>query len=176
MEFTEPDPRLQTSFLQAWEEFAHDESCGGEPQAANWMGAFRWGREKCEDPDRFAAMCAARRTEKTEPAEGFVPAAMLWAVQGDQWLGRVSVRHELNDFLRDRGGHIGYAVRPSARRRGIATALLRAGLEHLHGLGVESALVTCDDDNVGSYSVIERCGGVLEDVREGTRRYWVPTA
>ena len=73
------------------------------------------------------------------------------------------------------GGHIGYDVRPSARRRGHATAMLRGALIVARGLGIESALVTCSVDNVGSRTVIERNGGVLEDERAGKLRFWVPT-
>jgi predicted acetyltransferase len=73
------------------------------------------------------------------------------------------------------GGHIGYDVRPSARRRGYATAMLRDALIVARRLGIESALVTCSVDNVGSRTVIERNGGVLEDERSGKLRFWLPT-
>jgi predicted acetyltransferase len=74
------------------------------------------------------------------------------------------------------GGHIGYDVRPSARRRGHATAMLRAALPVARGLGIESALVTCDEDNVASRKVIEANGGVFEDQRGDKLRFWIPTA
>ena len=70
---------------------------------------------------------------------------------------------------------IGYDVRPSARRRGHATGMLRDALIVARGLGIESALVTCMVDNVGFRTVIERNGGVLEDERAGKLRFWVPT-
>lgn len=85
------------------------------------------------------------------------------------------MRHRLNEHLLEGGGHIGYDVRPTARRRGYATAMLRDALRKAAELGIEKALLTCDDDNVGSYKVIEANGGVMEDVRHGRRRYWVPT-
>jgi predicted acetyltransferase len=96
-------------------------------------------------------------------------------------VGRVSVRHALNDYLREVGGHVGYAVGRDHRGRGYATEMLRRSVERLAGLGVERVLVTCDDDNVASAAVIERCGGVLDDVRvvgDGApkRRYWIDTA
>ena len=96
-------------------------------------------------------------------------------------VGRVSIRHELTPFLREVGGHVGYAVAPPFRGRGHATEILRQSVDRLHGLGVERALVTCDDDNVASAATIERCGGVLEDVRippgggMPKRRYWIDT-
>jgi predicted acetyltransferase len=94
-----------------------------------------------------------------------VPATFLVAVIGDQIVGRVSIRHELNDFLLNFGGHIGYGVRPAYRRRGYASEILRQALIITRAEGVDRVLVTCDEDNVASAKVIERHGGVLEDVR-----------
>jgi predicted acetyltransferase len=74
------------------------------------------------------------------------------------------------------GGHIGYDVRPSARRRGHATAMLRAALPVGRSLGIESALVTCDVDNVASRKVIGRNGGLLEDQRGDKLRFGVLTS
>jgi predicted acetyltransferase len=86
----------------------------------------------------------------------------------------------LTDVLAGVGGHIGYGVRPGYRRRGYATALLRAGLDVARDRGIDPALVTCDDDNLGSATVIERCAGVLDSVVEvpsgpPKRRCLVPT-
>jgi predicted acetyltransferase len=110
---------------------------------------------------------------------GRVPATFVVADVGGVVVGRASIRHELNAWLARVGGHIGYAVRPDYRRRGYATAILGRSLEIARSVGIERALVTCDDDNVASARTIERCGGVLEDVVvDGTtrkRRYWVPT-
>lgn len=111
-------------------------------------------------------------------APGRVPATMLFAVVDDEIVGRVHIRHELTEALLEEGGHLGYGVRPDHRRRGHATRMLAQGLDVVRGLGVERALVTCDDDNPASIRTIERCGGVLEDKRsrEGgtlTRRYWI---
>jgi predicted acetyltransferase len=113
-----------------------------------------------------------------------VPASFLLAVLddgagGEHVVGRVSVRHRLNDSLLHVGGHIGYAVRPAFRGRGYATRMLRLSLEVLRDLGVDRALVTCDEGNGASARTIEKCGGVLEDVRPGgagrprKRRYWI---
>jgi predicted acetyltransferase len=99
----------------------------------------------------------------------------MWWVEQDEYLGRIAVRHRLTAQLREVGGHIGYDVRPSARRRGHATAMLRAALPVVRSLGINSALVTCDVDNVASRKVIERNGGVLEDQRGDKLRFWVPT-
>jgi predicted acetyltransferase len=123
---------------------------------------------------RFVEAVLADRIEETPRPEGFVPATELWWVEDAEFLGRISIRHRLTPNLLEVGGHIGYDVRPSARRRGHATEMLRQALPYAHDLGIDQALVTCDVDNVGSRTVIERNGGVLEDQRGGKLRFWVP--
>ena len=122
----------------------------------------------------FAEEVRAKRLEETPRPAGYVPSTELWWVEDAVVLGRVGIRHRLSPALLEMGGHIGYDVRPSARRRGHATAMLREALIVARGLGIERALVTCSVDNVGSRTVIERNGGVLEDERAGTLRFWVP--
>lgn len=107
-----------------------------------------------------------------------VPATFLVAEADGALVGRVSIRHELNDFLANFGGHIGYGVRPAYRRRGYASAMLRQALDVARSAGVSRVLLTCDDGNDASASIIERAGGVLEDIRVapdgiGKRRYWI---
>jgi predicted acetyltransferase len=114
--------------------------------------------------------------------DGWVPATFLVAEVDGQVVGRVSIRHDLNAHLAQFGGHIGYGVRPGSRRRGYATDILRQSLAVAASIGLDRVLVTCDVDNLGSATVIERCGGVLENVVPGpdgsgsTCRYWVKTA
>jgi predicted acetyltransferase len=109
-----------------------------------------------------------------------VPSTFLFAFDGQRIIGRVSIRHMLNDFLRRVGGHIGYVVVPEFRRQGHATVILRLALVIARDrLGIGRALVTCDDDNIASIRTIERNGGILEDVIIGPdldkpqRRYWI---
>jgi predicted acetyltransferase len=112
---------------------------------------------------------------------GFVPATYLIAAADGEVVGRVSIRHELNEFLADVGGHIGYGVRPAFRRRGYATQMLRQALEIARSIGIDRALVTCDGDNVASAATIERCGGVIDEtaarpnIPAQSRRYWIET-
>lgn len=115
------------------------------------------------------------------PTLAHVPSTFLFAFVGDRIVGRVSIRHSLNALLERLGGHIGYVVVPEYRRRGYATEILRQALPiaSQKAGGIRRVLVTCDDDNVGSIRVIEKNGGVLEDVISGLdldtpkRRYWI---
>src|SRR5688572_13570156 len=84
-----------------------------------------------------------------------------WAIEGDQFVGRLSIRHQLTDALRIEGGHIGYDTVPSQRGRGIAIEMLRQALPIARSLGLREVLITCDDTNAASIRVIERNGGVL---------------
>jgi predicted acetyltransferase len=125
--------------------------------------------------DHYTGQLRAQALPETPRPTGYVPCTTLWWIDGDQYLARIAIRHQLNEFLVNVGGHIGYDVRPSARRRGHATAMLRAALPVAHQLGIERALITCDWDNVGSRKTIEANGGVFEDRRGVKLRYWVPT-
>ena len=109
-----------------------------------------------------------------------VRASFLVAEVDGTIVGRTSIRHALTDWLLARGGHIGYCVVPDHRRRGYATQILRQSLVLARSYGIGDVLLSCDDDNVGSATVIERAGGVLDaawpsDHLEGkpVRRYWI---
>lgn len=129
----------------------------------------------------YVEMHEAQRRGVVPPGSGQVPATFLVADVGGVVVGRASIRHELNDLLAHEGGHIGYGVLPEHRRRGHATEILRQSLVVARSVGVDPVLVCCDDDNLASAKVIERCGGVLESVRTRTegdrmiafRRYWI---
>ncbi len=99
----------------------------------------------------------------------------LWWVEDAEFLARVTIRHELVGTLKTLGGHIGYWVRPSARRRQVGTQAFLASLPYAYGLGIDPVLVTCDEDNIGSRRIIESGGGRFENVIGIKRRYWVPT-
>jgi predicted acetyltransferase len=94
---------------------------------------------------------------------GRVADTFLFGFLGKNLVGRLSIRHSLNDFLLRIGGHIGYGVLPEYRGRGFATAMLQQSLPVARGLGLSRVLLTCDDHNLASARVIESCGGKLEN-------------
>lgn len=109
--------------------------------------------------------------------KGYVPASGFWLIDGDDFIGTVFIRHRLTKKLSQEGGHIGYEIRPSKRKMGYGSKILALALPKARELGIDRALVTCDDDNVGSAKIIEKNGGILENkvMVNGklVRRYWV---
>lgn len=176
-ELVRPTTAVHASFLAAMAEFAA-EGRGG-PYDDTMLGresrgyGATWGTG--EGFAAFVADLTADAEEDHPRPEGWVPCTNLWWVDGEEYLARIAIRHRLTVFLREVGGHIGYDTRPSARRRGHATAMLAAALPVAHELGINPALITCDAHNLPSRKVIEANGGAFEDQRGIKLRYWVPT-
>src|SRR5262245_10133330 len=95
-------------------------------------------------------------------APGRVQHSMLYGFVGGEIIGRLSVRHVLNDYLRKRGGHIGYAVAPRFRNKGYATEIVRQGIEFCRRLALTEIMVTCLNTNVPSCKIIEKLGGCFQ--------------
>ena len=120
-------------------------------------------------------------TENTKYKEtvtpGFVTAHTFFALDDNKIVGIINARHELNDYLLNFGGHIGYSVRKSERRKGYGKKMLNYISEFLFSLGLEKVLITCDKKNIASKRTIESCGGILEnevlDESRTTLRYWI---
>jgi len=129
--------------------------------------------------ERFGEFLLALRQAETEPLAGLVPATHYWLVASNAgYLGEVSLRHHLNESLILLGGHLGYQIRPSQRRKGYGSLLCQLAIEQARQRGIGDILITCDDDNTGSWKIIEANGGVLVDRVDNkrgalTRRYWV---
>ena len=165
-ELIAPTVRLHTAWLEAHEEWGpgvHEDGFGLQPS------------DEVDSPAGFAAW-VARLIAESVPAKpldaGRVPCTYRWIVEGDRVLGGIALRHELSDL-----GHIGYGVRPSARRRGLATWALGQILGEAQLLGLDRVLILCAADNIASAKTIEHHDGVLEDVRDTelgrVRRYWI---
>ncbi len=180
-----PDEALWVSWLESRDEW-------GGPQAdqpgsalgvaqrldldlASRDGFGQWVQELLAQPEAL-------------PGPDIVPATNWWIVRDGRYLGAIQLRHSLNEFLADLGGHIGYGIRPSERRKGIASAALREVLTYAGDpVGLSRVLITCDETNAGSRNVIEGCGGLLDSVRPAdqlsrnlghsgdTLRYWAAT-
>ena len=111
--------------------------------------------------------------------EGRVPNTNFWIIdENDEYCGKISLRHYLNENLKKFGGHIGYDVIPSKRGNSYATKALTLCLKEAKKFGLEKVLLTCDDDNIPSIKSIERNGGVFQDKIQYkeevlTRRYWI---
>ncbi len=170
-ELITPTPRLHASWLAAREEWGDD---------AHMDVAGLGSDDDVDSPDGFAAWVERLRSygDRTLPVEqGRVHATYWWIAEGDTYLGAIDLRHYLNGILLDAGGHIGYSIRPSARRRGLATWALAQVLYEARLFGIDRVLLTCDPGNSASMRTIESNGGVLEDVRETLigpkRRYWI---
>ncbi len=166
-----PTTRLRESWLAARDEWGR-----GEHQDGSGLRAG----DDVDSPEGFALWVTRLRREADPaipPGEGRVHATYWWIAESDIYLGAITLRHALTDFLVRAAGHIGYSVRPSERGRGLATWALRSVLPEARSLGLQRVLVTCDDTNVASARTIENAGGVLEDMRDTelgrTRRYWI---
>lgn len=117
--------------------------------------------------------------ELREPKGAFVPDSTFFCLDEERniFVGAVNIRHYLTERLLFDGGHIGDGVRPSERRKGIATEMIGLALEECRNLGMHKVLMVCDKENIGSAKSIQNNGGVLENevVADGitNQRYWI---
>lgn len=172
-----PTVAVHRSFLDAMAEFAA-EGRGGPDDDTMVGWEIRTYAAQWSGRDAFAAFVADLRADSLETTPrppGTVACTTLWWTEGRNYLGRIAIRHRLTPRLEQVGGHIGYDVRPSARRRGHGTAMLAAALPVAAHLGISDALLTCDVVNAASRRVIEAKGGTLAGEGDGKLRYWVPT-
>lgn len=134
--------------------------------------------DRYDDPAEWLNHVRALEKPETCPPN-LVTATLFVAVRKTDFgiVGMIDLRHRLNDFLAEYGGHIGYSVRPDERRKGYAKRMLALVLEEARGRGISRVLITCDDDNVASARTIEANGGVFERTAcldgEVLRRYWI---
>jgi predicted acetyltransferase len=169
-ELIAPTVRLHPAWLEAhaeWGPGLHEDGFGLAPS------------DEVDSPAGFAAW-VARLTGESDPAKptdaGKVRCTYRWIVESDRVLGGIALRHGSSDYVLW-AGHIGYGIRPSARRRGLATWAVGRMLDEARVPGLDRVLAVCAVDNVASVKTIERCGGVFEGIRDTkfgpVRRYWI---
>ena len=169
-----PSAHYRESFLAAYEECSSLEK-------NDWIYLGPDGNEELiyNRFDEYVAMFYER--EHTAPSH-FVRGRAYWALADNEIVGRIGLRFELNDFLSNYGGHIGYIVRPSARGNGVASAMLAQVLATQEAQRIGRLLLTCDEDNIASERVIRKNGGVYESMvypvgrRLGKKRFWITLA
>ncbi|MFI7048925.1 GNAT family N-acetyltransferase [Streptosporangium sandarakinum] len=164
-ELIAPTTRLHAAWLEAraeWGPGFHEDGFGLLP--ADEVGS----------PAGFAAWVARLTGGPDQADAGGVACTYRWIAEGDRVLGGIALRHEDSEVVR-RLGHIGYGIRPSERRRGLATWALGRMLDEARTLGMDGVLIVCAAGNAASARTIERCGGLLEEIRDtepgAVRRY-----
>ncbi len=168
-ELVAPTTHLHTAWLEAhaeWGPGLHEDGFGLVPS------------DEVDSPAGFAAW-VARLTDQSDPAKaigaGQARCTYRWLVESDRVLGGIALRGGSSDYILW-AGHIGYGIRPSARRRGLATWAMGRMLDEARVLSLGRVLAICAVDNVASVKTIERCGGVFEGIRNTkfgpARRYW----
>lgn len=157
VELIPPSGGLHVPFLEShheWGPGVHEDGFGldpahdveSQPGFATWVAALSDGARQC---------------------------VYRWIMEDERIVGAIALRLEENRVVM-RLGHIGYGIRPSARRRGLGSWALKVTLQEARRLGLERVLLVCESDNVASASIIERCGGVAEESDAGAaRRYWI---
>ena len=119
-------------------------------------------RSVLEDFESYLAEVRSREDAATVPV-GWVRCTEFCLEVEGEIVGCARLRFELNALLEQEGGHIGYDVRPSARRRGFGNLILQLVLPEARRAGLERVLITVDSDNYSSLRIIEKNGGVLAD-------------
>ena len=141
----------------------------------------RWTSFHIEESSSYEEWIQEKKNEKSgiNLREGFVPATTLFLkrLSDNKICGSISIRHELNEFLLNFGGHIGYSVTPSERGKGYGKLQLKKAIEEAKKLNITSCLITADVENIASNKTILSQGGVLENTviwkNDSLNRYWI---
>lgn len=158
MELVIPSEKYKDSYIEAVREFQASAEAGHRGERYTELSV----QELEANFDTYVDRERSHSLGRNLP-EGYVPETTYWLVDGDEFVGRVSIRHQLTEHLRKVGGHIGYDIRPTKRGQGYGSKLLELALPKAKELGIQRALLTCDESNVSSRKIIEKNGGILEE-------------
>lgn len=132
------------------------------------------------DPYEFIRKCKDYESPETLPEDKVLATQFLFVRERDnRLLGMLHVRHYFNDYLSKFGGHIGYSVRSSERRKGYGKEMLKQALPYCKELGLDRVLITCFEDNIASEKTMLANGGIYEstvyepDEKVNLKRYWI---
>lgn len=133
-----------------------------------------------DDPLLYIKKCRDYEDPETLPEGRVVATQLLLVRRSDMRLvGMIQVRHYFNEYLSIYGGHIGYSVRPSERRKGYAKKMLASVIPYCREIGLDKILVTCIEGNIASEKTIIACGGVYESTvyepneKVYLKRFWI---
>ncbi len=164
MELVDPSMAYAVSFEEAIAEFKSD-----------YIHGFNIGTPFTDIASAIGKM--QQYAQGIDLPDGWVPCSTYWFVENNECIGIVNIRHQLSPYLEQRGGHIGYSIRPSKQKQGYGTELLRLSLLKTKELGIDRVLLTCDKENIGSRRVIEKNAGKLQDIieidGESVMRFWI---
>jgi predicted acetyltransferase len=171
MELIKPSKKYKESFKEALQEFK-DDGVGGF-----WLV----GGDPLENMDdyfwRIEQYALGNELPTTREGWQWVPATTFWLIDENEFIGHINVRHKLVPELELKGGHIGYAIRPSKQGQGYGSKILELTLPETKKIRLKRALLTCDNDHIASKKIIEKNGGILQDQIDVNGkpclRYWI---
>ncbi|MCQ2087493.1 MAG: GNAT family N-acetyltransferase [Bacilli bacterium] len=162
--------RQLTEMLDEWSKYNEENPTANKSPSAIFNGDYK---------NDFDVYVKNMYDSEAAIKRGHVPATtfFLYDDERDIFIGAANVRHYLNEGLLATGGHIGDGIRPSERRKGYATIMIKLALEECKKLGIDRVLMTCDINNIGSRKSIINNGGIKEnevpDDGSITERYWI---
>lgn len=171
--FVLPSAKYKKSFLAAVKEFKKENN--------EYVLSVKMSAQEAKRKFAFYVKRVRNLAQGIGLVKGYVPETVYWLVDGKKFIGRASIRHRLTKHMRLIGGHIGYEVRPTERKKGYGKMILKQALLKARKLAIKKALVTCDATNIASRKIIEHCGGVFDDARLQGKgkpkklRFWIRT-